>query len=51
MRIRELIEFLFVCKEAGFNTLAEVAAYMDKYGLTVWQLFDELDAVLFPEFI
>lgn len=51
MRIRELTEFLFVCKKAGFNTLADVAAYMNKYGLTVWQLFDELDAVLFPKFI
>lgn len=51
MRIRELTEFLFVCKKAGFNTLAEVAAYIDKYGLTVWQLFNELDAVLFPKFI
>ena len=51
MRIRELTEFLFVCKQSGFNTLAEVAAYMDKRGLTVWQLFNELDAVLFPKFI
>lgn len=51
MKIRELTEFLFLCKEAGFNTLGEVAAYMDKHGLTAWQLFNELDAVLFPEFI
>ena len=51
MKIRELTEFLFLCKKAGFNTLAEIAAYMDKRGLTVWQLFNELDAVLFHEFI
>lgn len=51
MKIRELTEFIFVCKKTGFNTLAEIAAYMDKRGLTVWQLFNELDAVLFPEFI
>lgn len=51
MKIRELTEFIFVCKKSGFNTLGEVAAYMDKHGLTVWQLFNELDAVLFPEFI
>lgn len=51
MKIRELTEFIFVCKKTGFNTLAEVKAYMDKHGLTVWQLFYELDAVLFPEFI
>lgn len=51
MRIGELTKFLFLCKEAGFNTLGEVAAYMDKHGLTVWQLFYELDAGLFPKFI
>lgn len=51
MTKRDLYEFLFLCKMAGFKTLGEVMAYMKKEGITWRQLFIELDCVLFPEFI
>lgn len=47
----ELNEFLFLCEKAGFKTLGEVIAYMREQGINWRQLFNELDALLFPEFI
>ena len=51
MSKRDLYEFLFLCKMAGFKNLDEVMAYMKKEGINWRQLFNELDALLFPEFI
>lgn len=51
MSKRDLYEFLFLCKLAGFKTLGEVNAYMNQEGINWRQLFYELDALLFPEFI
>lgn len=51
MSLYEWREFLFLCKLAGFKKLDEVFAYMRKEGINCRQLFNELDALLFPEFI
>ena len=51
MSIRNLDEFLFLCKESGFKTPAEVQEYERKEGITAKRLYDELDALCFPEWI
>lgn len=44
-------EFFFLCQKAGFNTLGEIAAYMQKEGITSQRLYDELNALCFPQLI
>lgn len=51
MTIRKLDEFLFLCKESGFKTPAEVQEYERNEGITAKRLYDELDALCFPEWI
>lgn len=48
---RWLDEFFFLCRKAGFKTIGEVCEYMGEQGITAQQLFNELDALCFPEFI
>ena len=43
MSIRELQEFLFLCKMAGFTTCKEVSVYMDANGINCRELFNELN--------
>lgn len=51
MHIRQINELIFLCKKAGFKTLAEVLNYMKKEGINANRLYDELDALCFPEYI
>ena len=51
MTIRKIDEFLFLCKESGFKTPAEVQDYEVKEGIECKRLYEELDALCFPEWI
>ena len=43
MSIRELSEFLFLSKMAGFTNCKEVSVYMDANGINCHELFNELN--------
>lgn len=45
MSIRELDEFLYLCRKAGFKTIGEVYEHMKKKGINFRRLFHELDAL------
>lgn len=48
MSIRELDEFLYLCRKAWFKTIGEVHEYMKKEGINFRRIFHELDALFFP---
>ena len=48
MSIRELDEFLYLCRKAGSKTIGEVHEYMKKEGINFRRIFHELDALFFP---
>ena len=50
MRIRELTEFLFLCKKAGFNTLGEVNDLLKCNGVTWKDLYVTLDKILIKKY-
>lgn len=50
MKFRELTEFLFLCKEARFQTMGQVWEYMKKNHLTAKELYRILDKILFLNF-
>lgn len=51
MSLLFLEEFFFLCKKAGFKNLGDVNDYMVENNINYMQLYHELDALCFPEFI
>lgn len=42
MNIKELNEFMYLCRRAGFATLGEVNSYMKAHGINCREFFNEL---------